>query len=148
MWVFGFIQSTIDSICPELLLAETPSWIKSMISFLVSQIGLLWGIFLWKAFIDFFLQEEVTRWILNEIPFWKSCEVLTVSPQQPRSWSWKSFQKPSSPVALRPDPSPESGGKFRDGRNNGQAATAEPMGQSLWRRPWGSIYKEHPQLLL
>lgn len=46
IWVFGIIQSTIDAICPELLFAKILSWVKSMISILVSQIRLLWGIFL------------------------------------------------------------------------------------------------------
>lgn len=46
IWAFGITQSTIDSICPERLLAKIPSPAKSMISFLVFHIGLLWGIFL------------------------------------------------------------------------------------------------------
>lgn len=53
IWIFGIIQSTIDWICPELLFAKILSKVKSMISSLVSLTGLLWGIFLWKAFIDF-----------------------------------------------------------------------------------------------
>lgn len=46
IWVFGVTQSTIDVICPELLFAKILSWVQSMISFLVSQIRLLGGIFL------------------------------------------------------------------------------------------------------
>lgn len=50
IWVFGIIQSTIDVICPELLFAKSLNWVKSMISFLVSQIELLWGNFSLKGF--------------------------------------------------------------------------------------------------
>ena len=96
IWVFGIIPSTISVICPVLLFAKILSWVKSMLSFLVSQIGLLGGMFLWKAFYWFSPKEEVTHWFLNEIPFWRSCEVHTVSPEQPGSWNWMSAQKPST----------------------------------------------------
>lgn len=46
IWVFDITQSTIDVICPELLFAKILSRVQSMISFLVSQIRLLGGIFL------------------------------------------------------------------------------------------------------
>lgn len=46
IWVFDITQSTIDVIRPELLFAKILSWVQSMISFLVSQIRLLGGIFL------------------------------------------------------------------------------------------------------